>query len=221
MALTYRICPSILAADFMQMGAAVEALKSVGCDYLHMDVMDGQFVPDITFGSKMIADARKIFPQTIDAHLMVHDPATQFELIAGAGADTLIYHLEVVLNQQLMIEEAQKTGKKVGIAVDGPTIDLTEIEPVLPQLEVVLIATGKVGEAGQPIDLGTLEKVRQLRDMPGGKDINIMVDIGINRDTLPLALAAGANWFVASSAIFGAAEGIEEGFLELKGLLPE
>jgi len=219
MTLVHRICPSILAADFMEMGAAIDELAAVGCDYLHMDVMDGHFVPDITFGSRLLADARRRFNGLIDSHLMVTDPAVQFPLLAAAGADLLTFHLEVAENPVELIHQIHDLGKKAGIAIDGPTHNIAAVEPLLPDLEVVLIATGKVGKAGQAIDLSCLDKVRAVRRMRGGAAVNIMVDIGINSQTINAARDAGANWFVASSAIFGVPAGIGAAFAELKSMI--
>jgi ribulose-phosphate 3-epimerase len=213
--LTKRICPSILAGDFMRMGDSIKELESVGCDYIHMDVMDGRFVPAITFGEKMIADASAVFDGIIDAHLMIEDPSSQYEALSRSGAETLIFHLEEN-DLQAEISKIDALGAKAGIAIDGPTTGFSHIESVLRDIEVVLIATGKVGKAGQAIDLEALKKVSQIRQMKGGEEINIMVDIGINMDTIDLALEAGANWFVVSSGIFKNPKGIGPAFKELQ-----
>ncbi|HNT29578.1 MAG TPA: ribulose-phosphate 3-epimerase [bacterium] len=216
--LDYRICPSILAGDFMHMGDAIEQLVGAGCSHLHMDIMDGHFVPQLTFGEKIIADARAMFSGTIDSHLMVSNPGDQIKAIAAAGSDIIIIHAEtagapVLLNQ--LLDQIRQAGALPGIALDGPTQDLSVILPIVDQLAVVLVATGKVGKAGQKLDHACLDKVRQIREMPGTDALNIMVDIGINAQTLPEAKAAGANWFVASSAIFNHPQGIAAGYAQL------
>lgn len=217
----YRICPSIIAGDFTKLPQQVKELNSAGCVHLHMDVMDGNFVPQITFGSKLLQDYRKIWQGTLDAHLMVDDPKQQLELMLETGVD--LFHLHIEFSDgslrsgeelQSLIDLVLSRGKKVSLAVDGPTQDLSLVELLVPSLESVLIATGKVGKAGQPIDLSTLDKVRQLREQ--FPELNLMVDIGINPETLLLALEAGANWFVASSAIFKHPGGVVEGYSELK-----
>lgn len=219
MTLTQRICPSILAADFMQMGAAIDALVTAGCDYLHMDVMDGHMVPAVTFGAKMISDARHVFPGTMDAHLMVANPLQQAEEVARAGAEIVIFHLEMVEDLGLAIAAVRELGVRVGVAVDGPTLAIDVLQQHLSQLDVVLIATGKVGAAGQALQTDCLDKVRTIRTWLGGENINVMVDIGINQKTLPLARAAGANWFVVSSGIFNSPLGIAPAFEELTAMI--
>jgi ribulose-phosphate 3-epimerase len=202
----YRICPSILAADFLRLGELIPQLEKAGCRHLHLDIMDGHFVPQITFGEKMVADVRQHFRGLVDAHLMVSEPANHIAPMCRAGADLLIFHLETAVDRSGIIRQIRDFGKKAGIAIDGPSRDLGALWPLLPSLDMVLVATGKVGKAGQKIELDQFDKVRQIRQHLNGRDLDIMVDIGINGETISLAKDAGANWFVVGSALFNQAD---------------
>ncbi len=216
--LQYQVCPSILAADFMAFGQDIHALQAAGCTHLHLDIMDGSFVPQITYGEKVISGARRLFRGTMDTHLMIVHPERHYPVFAACGADIITFHAEAVDHIPKHIALIRATGKKAGIAIDTPTLDLCEIEANLDDLEVVLVATGKVGESGRPLDPAQFDKVRALRKM-GGDRLNIMVDIGITEETIVAARAAGANWFVVSSAIFKSPLGIGEAFKQLSNMI--
>lgn len=223
---SYRICPSIIAGDFMSMGESIDELARAGCEHIHLDIMDGQFVPQITFGEKMVRDVCRRYTEFVDCHLMVSDPASQAVVCADAGADLVIVHLENFKewggargSLETMLIQLSDLGVQTGVAIDGPTADLKALEPFLPGLDMVLVATGKVGKAGQGMDLDCLNKVKVIRACKAGKDIDIMVDIGVNPATLKAAVDSGANWFAASSAVFGHPSGAGAGFTLMNDLL--
>ncbi len=223
---SYRICPSIIAGDFMSMGEAMDELALSGCEHVHLDIMDGHFVPQITFGAKVVHDVCTRFPGFTDCHLMVTDPESQAAACAEAGADLITVHAECFEewggdqgSLKAMLAQIADLGVLAAVAVDGPTVDLSPLESVLSSIDMVLIATGKVGKAGQNLDAACLAKVQSIRAFEGGSDIDIMVDIGINLQTLEQAVKSGANWFAASSAVFQHPEGPGAGFQSMNQLL--
>lgn len=224
--LTYRICPSIIAGDFTKLPGDLELLHQAGCQQIHMDIMDGNFVQQITFGAKFVSDYKKIWPGFMDAHLMVSRPDWQIKALGSSNLDVIHFHWESVASQGNLdktmkdwINLVQKSGAVASLAINGPTATSETLEPYLERFSTFLVCLGKVGKAGQAMDKESLAKVIFLRKK--FPQANIMVDIGLKSHTLPLAIEAGANWFVASSAIFEHPRGIGRGFEELHKLLPK
>lgn len=214
----FRICPTILAADFTRLHEAIDLLQQSGCAHLHMDIMDGHYVPPITFGAKMVQDVRRIFTGTIDVHLMVTNPLDHLESFAAAGADLIYVHLETVHSVAAVAEQIRQLGKRPGIALYQPAESAwQDLLAHLDQLDAVLVATGAPGYAGRPLEISQLDKVSQLREK--SSEINLMVDIGINEQTILQTKALGANWFAVSSAIFGSPLGISGAFTQLQSMV--
>jgi len=204
-----RIAPSILSADFARLGEQVQAVEAAGVDRVQIDVMDGRFVPNITFGAVVVEALRSITRLRLEAHLMVEPPEVFLETFARAGADTIIIHQEATPQLYRAVLQIHDLGKRAGVALN-PSTPASTLAEVLDNLQLVLVMTVHPGFGGQDFIPETLSKVRELRGeiCKRGLDCEVEVDGGINEETAPLVVAAGANVLVAGSAVFDSKLGV-------------
>jgi ribulose-phosphate 3-epimerase len=204
-----KIAPSILSADFTRLGEQVQALEAAGVDRFQVDVMDGRFVPNITFGALAIESLRPLTRLVIEAHLMVEPPEDFIERFAKAGADTIIVHQEATPHLHRAIQQIHHLGKKAGVAIN-PSTPASTLSEILGSAQLVLVMTVNPGFGGQDFIPETLSKIRQVRKaiQERGLDCEVEVDGGINHQTARLVVEAGANVLVAGSAVFDSKDDI-------------
>ncbi|MGA9059857.1 MAG: ribulose-phosphate 3-epimerase [Terriglobia bacterium] len=213
-----KIVPSILSADFTRLGEQVQAMEAAGVDRFQVDVMDGRFVPNITFGALAIESLRPLTRLTIEAHLMVEPPEDFIERFAKAGADTIIVHQEATPHLHRAIQQIHHLGKKAGVAIN-PSTPASTLSEILGSVQLVLVMTVNPGFGGQDFIPETLNKIRQIRNaiQERGLDCEIEADGGINHQTARLVVEAGANVLVSGTAVFDSKEGVSaaiQGLLE-------
>lgn len=198
-----KLSPSILAADISRLGEELAAVSEAGADYIHIDIMDGMFVSNISFGVPVVAGIRKCVDTFFDVHLMVVEPVRYVRPFAEAGADGITVHAEACVDLEATIDEITALGKKAAVSIK-PDTGIEEILSVLPKVYMVLIMTVEPGYGGQKIRRDTFGKIRQLREYidENGYGVDIEVDGGINLDTVREVLDAGANVIVAGTKVF-------------------
>lgn len=198
-----KIAPSILSADFTRLEDEIRAVEKAGADYIHIDVMDGHFVPNITIGPMIVEAARRATKLPLDVHLMISNPDQYVEEFRNAGADIITVHAEAVNHLHRSIQLIRCSGAKTGISLN-PATSLETLEYVLDDLDMVLLMTVNPGFGGQEFIKEVLRKIKTLKEMIRNRGLNteIEVDGGINADTISLVSSAGADIFVAGSAVF-------------------
>ena len=217
-----RIAPSIISADFSRLGEHVAEVTRAGADYIHVDVMDGHFVPNITLGPVVIEGIRASTHLPLNVHLQIEEPDRLIPDFIKAGADHIIIHSEACLHLHRVIQQIKDGGLEVGIAVN-PSTPLAAIEEVLRYVDIALVSTVNPGFGGQRLIPETLEKVSSLRSLleQRGYTAAIQVDGGINAETAPAAVRAGASILVAGSAIFNKTESVETAMKRLRDSIVE
>lgn len=213
------IAPSILAADFSRLGDLVKEAEAAGIDRVHVDVMDGHFVPNLSMGAVVVQGLRPVTKLPLEVHLMVERPERFFDGFVKAGADSLIVHLEVHPDPREVIARVRGLGKKVGLAFN-PDMPVAKIEPFLKDIDLALCMTVFPGFGGQAYIPESTQRIAELRALVRKHNpaCEIEVDGGIDAATIPLASGAGANVFVAGTAVFGAKEGIAAAVKNLQRL---
>ena len=213
-----KLSPSLLAADFSQLKTDVEKVENAGCDMLHLDVMDGAFVPNISFGMPVISSLRKNSDLIFDVHLMINNPLRYIENFVECGADIITFHYESCENPHEVIDKIRACGVRPAISIK-PGTPASVLEPFIEKVDMVLIMTVEPGFGGQKLIPETLDKVKEISDMAKahGISLDIQVDGGITAENAHLATEKGANVLVAGSAVFGAKD-IAEAVKKFKAL---
>ena len=202
-----KIAPSILSADFCRLGDEIRAVEAAGADYIHIDVMDGHFVPNITIGPPVVAAVRKVTALPLDVHLMIANPDRYIADFAAAGADIIVVHAEASAHLHRSIQLIKSLGKRAGVSLN-PATPLNCLEYVLADLDLVLLMTVNPGFGGQSFIEECLPKIRSLRAMldKRGLEAELEVDGGVKIDNIARIAHAGADVFVAGSAVFGSGD---------------
>ncbi|MEX0736611.1 MAG: ribulose-phosphate 3-epimerase [Bacteroidota bacterium] len=199
-----RIAPSILAADFTRLREQIAQAEAGGADWFHLDVMDGRFVPNLTFGPMVVSALRKLTKLPLDVHLMIVEPENHLEQFRHAGADHIIIHQEACIHLHRTIARIKELGAKAGVAIN-PATPCSTLTEILPDLDIILMMSVNPGFGGQRFIPGTLRKVAEARSMASslGLDIRIEVDGGIDTTTAPKVVKAGADVLIAGTSVFG------------------
>jgi ribulose-phosphate 3-epimerase len=200
---TVKIAPSILSADFAKLGEEVAAICQAGCDYVHVDVMDGHFVPNITIGPDVVKAIKPYASKPLDVHLMIAPVDLYIDAFAAAGADIITFHPEAGPHPHRTAQAIKAAGCKVGVSLN-PATPISVLDYLIEDIDLILVMSVNPGFGGQSFLHSQLDKIRQIRDLirASGRAIELQVDGGVNRETAGLAIAAGADVLVAGTATF-------------------